>query len=214
MLAYRITYDEDEIKQYDNGQVYYDNKTIFKSSYKNGLYEINTFPKDNLIHKHFYYFPQDAYEIAQILLNYPKPHNIDQIAVLEYELNNNTIIDKIGFGNYNCLKRKDYLPKTKLIHISPYENSTYPVLEIRLNKGMNINVTNNKYLLKKESSINKLNREDKLKQFMLYKVYLEYFLNDLNINYPHGPDGLMRISKINNNVKKIVLPDKYFKYIC
>ena len=59
-----------------------------------------------------------------------------------------------------------------------------------------------------------LNNLKKLKQFILYKTYLEKILSDLNVNYPHGRDGLMRISKYNKNVKEISIPEKYKSFIC
>ena len=215
MLVYRITQDENEILEYNKNRVYFDNKPIFNTPYKNTLYELNTFPNKNGVYKHFYYFPQDAFEIAKILLNLQQKQQNNIITILEYELNNNSIINKIGFGNYNGLKRKDYLPKAKLIHISPYENSSYPVLEIRVSKNEEIKISNNYFTIEKEMPIpESLNNLKKLKQFILYKTYLEKILSDLNVNYPHGSDGLMRISKYNKNVKEISIPEKYKRFIC
>lgn len=217
MLAYRITQDKNEISQYKEKKIYFDNKPVFNTPYKNTLYELNTFPDKNGIHKHFYYFPQDAFELSKILLylQLRQTNKKGTITILEYELDNNLIINKIGFGNYNCLKRKDYLPESKLIHISPYENSSYPVLEIRVNKDDSIKTTNNSFIIENDLSIpEKLNNLVKLKQFILYKTYLERILYDLNVNYPHGRDGLMMISKYNGNVKELTIPEKYRKFIC
>lgn len=216
MVAYRITQDVNEISEYKQNRIYFENKPIFNTPYNNALYEINTFPNKDGIYKHFYYFPQDAFEISKILLSLQQIQTNKEniITILEYELNNNSIINKIGFGNYNCLRRKDYLPKSKLIHISPYENSSYPVLEIRVNKDEKIKITNNSFTIDKHSLLpNELNDLRKLKQFILYKTYLERILYDLNVNYPHGRDGLMRIAKYNKNVKEISIPEKYREFI-
>lgn len=215
MLVYRITQDENEILEYKKNMVYFDNQPIFNTPYTNALYELNTFPNKNGIYKHFYYFPQDAFEIAKILLTLKQYRTNNIITILEYELNNNSIINKIGFGNYNGLKRKDYLPKSKLIHISPYENSSYPVLEIRVNKNEEIKISNKSFAIENQMTIpESLNDLTKLKQFILYKTYLEKVLADLDVNYPHGYDGLMRISKYNKNVKEISIPEKYKSFIC
>lgn len=215
MLVYRITQDENEILEYKKNMVYFDNHPIFNTPYTNTLYELNTFPNKNGIYKHFYYFPQDAFEIAKILLALKQYQTNNIITILEYELNNNSIINKIGFGNYNGLKRKDYLPKSKLIHISPYENSSYPVLEIRVNKNEEIKISNKSFAIENQMTIpESLNDLTKLKQFILYKTYLEKILADLDVNYPHGHDGLMRISKYNKNVKEISIPEKYKSFIC
>ena len=212
LLVYRIIKDKKEYECYINKQIYFNNIPIFNIQNKNSLYKLNTFVYQNKIYKHFFYFPQDAFEIAKILIN---NENKKGIKILEYQLNNNSVINKIGFGNYGALKRKDYLPKNKLIHISPYENSTYPVIEIRIDQAINAITTNNCFDIDAHLPIpNSLNNKEKLKQLILYKIYLEKILNDFNIVYPHGKDGLMRISEHYKNIKQLTIPDKYLKILC
>ena len=212
MLAYRITIDKNEIDFYKKNKIYYDNKPIFNIR-KNSLYKVNTFICNDKIGKYFYYFPLDAYEIAKIVLRLN--NKINNIYILEYELNNNEVIDKFGFGNYRNLKRKDYIPQGKLYKIHPYDNSTYPVLELKMPKTSEIRTTNNIFNININDSIpSYLNRLRKLREYILYKIYLEKVMNDFDINYPHSNDGLMIISKQNNNVKELFLPKKYQKLIC
>jgi len=212
LLAYRITIDSNELKYYHNNKVYYDNNPIFNTN-KNSLYEINTFPNKDGIYKYFYYYPIDAYEIAKIVLKLN--HYIDNIYILEYKLDNKEIINKVGFGNYKNLVRKDYVPTHKQYKLYPYLNSTYPVLEIRMNEGNKINTTGNIYSIDRNTLIpTKLNKQNKLREYILYKIYLEKVLADFNINYPHSDDGLMIISKHEGNVKKLVIPKKYQSLIC
>lgn len=212
MLAYRIVMDNNELNYYKNNKVYYDNEPIFNINY-DSLYKVNTFPNKNGIYKYFYYYPQDAFEIAKIILNLN--HNINHLYILEYYLDNNEIIDKVGFGNYRNLVRKNYVPIEKQYKIFPYLNSTYPVLEIRLNDSNTIKPTNNIYIIDKKIEIPKyLNRLKKLREYVLYKIYLEKVINDFNISYPHNDDGLMIISKYEGNIKKLVIPKKYQRLIC
>lgn len=212
MLAYRITIDSNELKYYHNNKIYYDNNPIFNTT-KNSLYEINTFPNKDGIYKYFYYYPIDAYEIAKIVLKLN--HNIDNVYILEYILDNNEIINKVGFGNYRRLVRKDYVPIHKQYKIYPYLNSTYPVLEIRMNPSNIIIPSGNIYSIDRNTLIpTKLNKQNKLREYILYKIYLEKVLADFNINYPHNEDGIMIISKHEGNVKKLVIPKKYQGLIC
>ena len=60
----------------------------------------------------------------------------------------------------------------------------------------------------------KLNKQNKLREYILYKIYLEKVLADFNINYPHDEDGLMIITKHEGNVKKLTIPKKYQSLIC
>lgn len=84
-----------------------------------------------------------------------------------------------------------------------------------MNINDNINITNNIFKTKINDTIpNDLNKLKKLREYILYKIYLEKVLNDFNINYPHNSDGLMIISKYNNNIKKIILPKKYQRIVC
>ena len=140
MLAYRIIIDNNELKYYKNNKIYYDNEPIFNVN-NHSLYEVNTFPNKDGLYKYFYYYPQDAFEIAKILLNLN--HNINQLHILEYYLDNNEIIDKVGFGNYRRLVRKTYVPTDKQYKLFPNQNSTYPVLEIRLDNTNKTKPTNN-----------------------------------------------------------------------
>lgn len=212
MLAYRITIDSNELKYYHNNKIYYDNKPIFNTT-KNSLYEINTFPNKDGIYKYFYYYPIDAYEIAKIVLKLN--HNIDNVYILEYILDNNEIINKVGFGNYRRLVRKDYVPIHKQYKIYPYLYSTYPVLEIRMNPNNIIIPSGNIYSIDRNTLIpTKLNKQNKLREYILYKIYLEKVLVDFNINYPHDEDGLMIITKHEGNVKKLTIPKKYQSLIC
>ena len=212
MLAYRISIDKNEILSYKSNQIYYKKNEIFNTN-KNSLYKVNTFKNNSKKYKYFYYFPQDAFEISKIILSINK--TINNVHILEYEINNYDVYDKFGFGNYKNLKRKDYIPKNKIYKITPYEDSTYPVLEIKMNINDNINITNNIFKTKINDTIpNDLNKLKKLREYILYKIYLEKVLNDFNINYPHNSDGLMIISKYNNNIKKIILPKKYQRIVC
>lgn len=212
MLAYRITMDLNELKYYQNNKIYYDNKPIFNID-NNSLYKVNTFPNKNEIYKYFYYYPIDAYEIAKIILKLNT--SIDSIYILEYNLDNKEIINKVGFGNYRCLVRKDYIPIHKQYKIYPYLNSTYPVLEIRLKPNNTMNPTGNIYSIDRNTKIpTDLNRLNKLREYILYKIYLEKVIADFNINYPHSDDGLMIISKHEGNIKKLVIPKKYQRLIC
>ena len=212
MLVYRISTDEFEINEYKKNKVYYENKSIFNIN-NNSLYKVNTFKTSNNHCKYFYYFPQDAYEIAKLVLNINK--NIKDISILEYDINKNEIFDKFGFGNYRNLIRKKYIPEDKLYKIHPYENSTYPVLELKMNNTNAINVTNNIFKIDINSFIpDELNKLKKLREYILYKLYLEKVMDDFNINYPHGSDGLMIITKDNKNIKKLYLPKKYQNLIC
>ena len=212
MLAYRITMDLNELKYYQNNIIYYDNKPIFNID-NNSLYKVNTFPNKNEIYKYFYYYPIDAYEIAKIILKLNT--SIDSIYILEYNLDNKEIINKVGFGNYRCLVRKDYIPIHKQYKIYPYLNSTYPVLEIRLKPNNTMNPTGNIYSIDRNTKIpTDLNRLNKLREYILYKIYLEKVIADFNINYPHSDDGLMIISKHEGNIKKLVIPKKYQRLIC
>lgn len=212
MLVYRISTDEFEINEYKKNKVYYENKSIFNIN-NNSLYKVNTFKTSNNHCKYFYYFPQDAYEIAKLVLNINK--NIKDISILEYDINKNEIFDKFGFGNYRNLMRKKYIPEDKLYKIHPYENSTYPVLELKMNNTNAINVTNNIFKIDINSFIpDELNKLKKLREYILYKLYLEKVMDDFNINYPHGSDGLMIITKDNKNIKKLYLPKKYQNLIC
>lgn len=212
MLVYRISTDEFEINEYKKNKVYYENKPIFNIN-NNSLYKVNTFKTSNNHCKYFYYFPQDAYEIAKLVLNINK--NIKDISILEYDINKNEIFDKFGFGNYRNLMRKKYIPEDKLYKIHPYENSTYPVLELKMNNTNTINVTNNIFKIDINSFIpDELNKLKKLREYILYKLYLEKVMDDFNINYPHGSDGLMIITKDNKNIKKLYLPKKYQNLIC
>ena len=82
-------------------------------------------------------------------------------------------------------------------------------------KTSEIRTTNNIFNIKINDSIpNYLNRLRKLREYILYKTYLEKVMNDFDINYPHSNDGLMIISNQNNNVKELFLPKKYQKLIC
>lgn len=212
MLVYRISIDEFEINEYKKNKIYYENKSIFNIN-NNSLYKVNTFKNSNIHCKYFYYFPQDAFEIAKIVLNINK--NIKDISILEYDINKNEIFDKFGFGNYRNLMRKKYIPEDKLYKIHPYENSTYPVLELKMNNTNTINVTNNIFKIDINSFIpDELNKLKKLREYILYKLYLEKVMDDFNINYPHGSDGLMIITKDNKNIKKLYLPKKYQNLIC
>ena len=212
MLAYRITMDLNELKYYQNNKIYYDNKPIFNID-NNSLYKVNTFPNKNEIYKYFYYYPEDAYEIARLILKLNT--SIDSIYILEYNLDNKEIINKVGFGNYRCLVRKDYIPIHKQYKIYPYLNSTYPVLEIRLKPNNTMNPTGNIYSIDRNTKIpTDLNRLNKLREYILYKIYLEKVIADFNINYPHSDDGLMIISKHEGNIKKLVIPKKYQRLIC
>ncbi len=110
---------------------------------------------------------------------------------------------------------KKYIPEDKLYKIHPYENSTYPVLELKMNNTNTINVTNNIFKMNINSFIpDELNKLKKLREYILYKLYLEKVMDDFNINYPHGSDGLMIITKDNKNIKKLYLPKKYQNLIC
>lgn len=212
MLAYRITTDLNELKYYLNNKIYYDNKPIFNIN-NNSLYKVNTFPNKKGIYKYFYYYPLDAYEISKLILKINT--SIDNIYILEYNLDNKEIINKVGFGNYRSLVRKDYIPADKQYKIYPYLNSTYPVLEIRMNEDNKINTTGNIYSIDRNTLIpNKLNKQNKLREYILYKIYLEKVLSDFNIKYPHDEDGIMIISKHEGNVKKLVIPKKYQSLIC
>ena len=212
MLAYRFTKDLNELKYYKNNKIYYDNEPIFNIN-KRSLYEVNTFPNKEGIYKYFYYYPEDAYEIAKIVLKLDL--DIDSIYILEYNLDNKEIINNVGFGNYRCLVRKDYVPIYKQYKLYPYLNNTYPVLEIRLKPSNIMNTTGNIYRISRNTNIpNELNRLNKLREYILYKIYLEKVISDFNINYPHTDDGLMIISKTEGNVKKLVIPKKYQKLIC
>ena len=114
MYAYRITNDINEIYYYKNNEIYYYNHPLFNIN-KNSLYKVNTFPDTDKIVKHFYYFSEDAFEIAKIILSIN--NNIKNIFILEYIIDNNEIIDNIGFGNYKKLVRKNYIPDNKLYKI-------------------------------------------------------------------------------------------------
>lgn len=212
MYAYRITLDINEILYYKENKVYYYNEPLFNIN-KNSLYKVNTFPDTDKVTKHFYYFPIDAFEIAKIILKLNM--NIDNIYILEYSLDNNEIINKVGFGNYRRLVRKKYIPAHKQYKLYPYLNNTYPVLEIRMNKSNKISPTGNIYCIDRNNLIpTKLNKQNKLREYILYKIYLEKVLRDFNISYPHEEDGLMIISNHENNIKKLVIPKKYQRLIC
>ena len=212
MFAYRISIDNNEINEYKHNKVYYENKPIFNINC-NSLYKVNTFKSNNIDNKYFYYFPQDAFEIAKIVLKINS--SVKSVYILEYLLNNDEVLDKFGFGNYRNLMRKWYIPENKFYKIHPYESSTYPVLELKMNKKNTINVTNNIFKVNINKSIpNELNKLKKLREYILYKIYLEKVMNDFNINYPHGNDGLMIITKDNKNIKKLHLPKKYQNLIC
>ncbi len=212
MLAYRIIIDNNELNYYKNNKVYYDNEPMFNIK-SNSLYKVNTFPNEDRIYKYFYYYPQDAFEIAKLVLNLN--HNIDSLCIAEYYLDNNEIIDKVGFGNYRKLVRKKYVPTDKQYKLFPCINSTYPVLEIRLNDSNTIKPTNNIYTIDKNTTIpNDLNKLKKLREYILYKIYLEKIINDFNIRYPHNEDGIMIISKYEGNIKKLVIPKNYQRLIC
>lgn len=212
MFAYRISIDNNEINEYKHNKVYYENKPIFNIN-NNSLYKVNTFKSNNINSKYFFYFPQDAFEIAKIVLKINS--SVKSVYILEYLLNNDEVLDKFGFGNYRNLMRKWYIPENKFYKIHPYESSTYPVLELKMNKKNTINVTNNIFKVNINKSIpNELNKLKKLREYILYKIYLEKVMNDFNINYPHGNDGLMIITKDNKNIKKLHLPKKYQNLIC
>ena len=212
MFAYRISIDNNEINEYKHNKVYYENKPIFNIN-NNSLYKVNTFKSNNINSKYFFYFPQDAFEIAKIVLKINK--SVKNVYILEYMLNKDEISDKFGFGNYRNLVRKKYLPENKVYKIRPYENSTYPVLELKMNKKNTINITNNYFNIDINSGIpNELNRLQKLREYILYKIYLEKVMDDFNINYPHGNDGLMIITNDNKNIKKLYLPKKYQNILC
>lgn len=211
MLAYRITIDLNELKYYLNNKIYYDNKPIFNIN-NNSLYKVNTFPNKKGIYKYFYYYPLDAYEISKLILKINT--SIDNIYILEYNLDNKEIINKVGFGNYKYLVRKDYVPIHKQYKIYPYLNSTYPVLEIRMNPNNIIIPSGNIYSIDRKTQMpNELNKHNKLREFILYKIYLEKVIADFNINYPHSEDGVMIISKLEGNVKELVIPKKYQRII-
>lgn len=212
MYAYRITNDINEIIYYKNNKIYYYNQPLFNIN-NNSLYKINTFPDTDIIVKHFYYFPEDAFEIAKIILN--NNINIKKLFILEYIIDNNEIIDNIGFGNYRKLVRKDYIPDNKLYKIYPNINKTYPVLEIRLDENSHIKPTGNLYPINKDILIpNKLNIINKHREYIMYKLYLERILYDFKISYPHEDNGLMIISEIEGNIKKIKIPKRYQRLIC
>lgn len=212
MLAYRIIIDNNELKYYKNNKIYYDNEPIFNVK-NHSLYEVNTFPNKDGLYKYFYYYPQDAFEIAKIVLNLN--HNIKSLYIVEYYLDNEEIIDKVGFGNYRKLVRKKYVPTDKQYKMFPRANSTYPVLEIRLNEKNTIKTTNNIYKIDKNTTIpNNLNKLKKLREYILYKIYLEKVIREFNINYPHNEDGIMIISKYEGNIKKLEIPKKYQRLIC
>lgn len=217
MYLYRITNNKQEILEYLKGNIYFnENENLFNKRKNNSLYEINTFIYDNKVYKHFYYFPLDAYEISKILLNFSPNYKKDMtdITILEYYVDNSIAHNKVGFGNYNCLKRKDYIDKKDLYHITPFEDSTYPVLEFRFCKNDEINITKRKWSFDKFTPFpNNLNDLKKLKQFIYYKINCESILNDLGVNYPRGTNGLMRISKSYNNVKDFEIPKKYMKVL-
>lgn len=211
MLAYRIVIDNNELNYYKNNKIYYDNEPIFNVP-SNSLYEVNTFPNKNGTYKHLYYYPEDAFEIAKIVLKLN--HTIDHLYILEYMLDNNEIIDKVGFGNYRSLVRKKYIPIEKHYKIFPYLNSTYPVLEIRLDNTNIITPTNNIFTIDNNTIIpSYLNKSIKLREYILYKIYLEKVIHDFNINYHHNEDGLMIISKYEGNVKKLTIPKNYQRLI-
>lgn len=215
MYLYRITNDKEEIQEYLKGNIHFKREeNLFNKRPSNCLYEINTFVYDDKIYKHFYYFPQDAYEISKILLNFPKNvlSQTNNMTILEYSVDNLLAYNKVGFGNYNCLKRKDYIDEDKLYRLTPFENSTYPVLEFRFKENDKIDITKRKWSFDKFTPLpNNLNDLKKLKQFIYYKLHCESILNELGINYPHGLDGLMRISKHYDNIKEIEIPKYYIK---
>lgn len=212
MYAYRIVIDINELNYYKNNIIYFDNEPIFKIN-SNSLYKVNTFPNDNRTYKYFYYYPEDAFEIAKIILNIN--NSINQLYILEYYLDNNEIIDKVGFGNYKNLIRKKYIPKDNQYKLFPFANSTYPVLEIRLNKNNIIKPTQKIFTIKSNSIIpTSLNKSRKLREYILYKIYLEKVICEFNLNYPHKEDGIMIISKYEGNIKELKIPKKYQRLIC
>ena len=84
-----------------------------------------------------------------------------------------------------------------------------------MNEDNKINTTGNIYSIDRNTLIpTNLNKQNKLREYILYKIYLEKVLADFNINYPHSDDGLMIISKHEGNVKKLVIPKKYQSLIC
>ena len=212
MYAYRITNDINEIYYYKNNEIYYYNHPLFNIN-KNSLYKVNTFPDTDKIVKHFYYFSEDAFEIAKIILSIN--NNIKNIFILEYIIDNNEIIDNIVFGNYKKLVRKNYIPDNKLYKIYPNSNKTYPVLEIRLDENSHIKPTGNLYQINNNMLIpNKLNIINKRREYIMYKLYLDHILYDFKVSYPHEDDGLMIISEIEGNIKKIKIPKRYQRIIC
>ena len=217
MYLYRITNNKLEIDAYLNNELYFGSQEgLFNTKSRNGLYAVNTFVYDDKLYKHFYYFPQDAYQISQILLNFPKVQNniSSNMTILEYSVDKNIAYNKAGFGNYNCLKRKDYVAEELIHRITPFENSTYPVLEFRFDNSEKIHITKRKWILNKSTPLpDSLNDLKKLKQLIYYKLHCEAILNEFGVNYPHGPDGLMRISNHYNNIKKIEIPKYYVKLL-
>ncbi len=215
MFIYRITKYQEEIKQYLEKNVYFGNNEGLFSYQSKGIYKINTFKyTDNTIYKHFYYFPIDAFEISKILLENStlSSDKFSQLYILEYYINNDEVLDKIGFGNYNCLRRKDYI--NNYFKKIPFENGTYPVLEIRLEASDNVQVTNKSFVIDKYTPLpNDLNNLKKLRQFIYYKMHIEEILEALDVKYPHGKDGLMRISEGYHNIKTIKIPNKYRKIL-
>ena len=217
MLLYRITNDNFEVNEYLKGNIIFNKKeTLFYKKRNNCLYEVNTFIYDDKIYKHFYYFPQDAYEIAKILLKlscYKNKKN-NHLSILEYSIDNLNALNKVGFGNYNCLKRMDYVNEDKIYKIKPFENSSYPVLEFRFLQSDNISVTKKIWSINAHTPLpDDLNDLKKLKQLIYYKLHCETILKNLGVNYPHGLDGLMRISKHYDNVKEIEIPKCYLKIL-
>ena len=103
MLVYRITQDENEILEYSKNRVYFDNKPIFNTPYKNTLYELNTFPNKLGVYKHFYYFPQDAFEIAKILLKLQQKQQNNIITILSI-----SIIISINSHNFFLIDKTIY----------------------------------------------------------------------------------------------------------
>lgn len=217
MYLYRITNNKKEIEDYLSGNVYFNkDESLFNKRPNNCLYEVNTFIYDQKIYKHFYYFPLDAYEISKVLLNFPKSQysKTAEMTILEYSVDAVIAHNKIGFGNYSCLKRKDYIDKDKWCRITPFENSTYPVLEFRFEETDKINITKRKWSFDKFTPFpNNINDLKKLKQFIYYKLHCEAILNDLKVNYPHSLDGLMRISRCNDNIKEFEIPKYYMKLL-
>lgn len=214
MLLYRITTDKEEIRKYEQKIIHFNNEPVFfNKPNPASIYKLNTFPYEDKMYKHFYYFPQDAFEISKLLLKFssyyhPKIYNIN---ILEYSVDNMTVLNKIGFGNYGGLHRLDYIPKELNKKIN---NSSYPVIEFRLDKQDSIYPTEKKWIISKLDPLpNDLNDLVKLKQFIYYKIHCEDILNDFNVNYPHNKNGIMKICMDNNNIKEIVIPKKYIKYL-